>query len=335
MRGDEPFPVRLKQSMKKIGEALLNFFGGDFPVFILFLVIAFFFWWSRTMSDNYEMYLQMPVKVVAYPDDVRVTAQPATQVKVSLGGKGSALWKSRIGYRRHILEIDSRQFQMRQGHASYATQGLNDAIQKLLPQAVVIRSIEPDSLVFEYVMQVRALVPVRYSGNFESQDQFFYESASFAPDSIWVSCPVGTSTVPEAVYADVSGIVLSQDSMEFDVKLIQIPNVIFDEVQTHMCVAASQYTEKRVEVPVTGVNFPDSISLKTFPAKASLSFWVRMSQFEDVTAQDFKVVADYADLDGRKADKLELHMLQQPQDVKNVSLQTRTVEILMESSVKW
>lgn len=335
MRGDKPFHVRLKQSLKKIGEALLNFFGGDFPVFILFLVIAFFFWWSRAMGDNYEMYLQVPVNVSGYPDEVRVTSPPATSLKVSLGGKGTALWKSKTVYRRHVLEIDSRRFQMRHGHASFATQALYDDIQALLPQTVAIRSIEPDSLAYEYILQTRVSVPVRCSGSFESRNQFFSESVSFNPDSVLISCPATLDTIPDAVYADVSGLVISSDSAEFDVKLIPVPDIEFDAELVHMSVTSSQYTEKRVEVPVVGVGFPDSLTLKTFPAKAAVSFWVRMSQFEDVSADDFKVVADYADMAGQKADRLEVHMLSQPQNVKNVSLQTRMVEILMERNPLW
>ena len=50
--------------------------------------------------------------------------------------------------------------------------------------AVTIRSVEPDSLVYLYALQHRVLLPVEYDGNTESQDQFFMERIEFQPDSV-------------------------------------------------------------------------------------------------------------------------------------------------------
>ena len=85
---------RFTTFLGKIGTALLKLFRGDFLIFLLFLGITFFLWWSQTMSKNYETEIKIPVKVTSIPDEVRMTVPPVNQLTVSLNGKGTALRKS-------------------------------------------------------------------------------------------------------------------------------------------------------------------------------------------------------------------------------------------------
>ena len=50
--------------------------------------------------------------------------------------------------------------------------------------------------------------------------------------------------------------------------------------QVEMNVMIDLYTEKTVEVPVFGVNFPGSKDLRTFPSKVKVTFRVGMSRFK-------------------------------------------------------
>jgi len=106
--------------------------------------------------------------------------------------------------------------------------------------------------------------------------------------------------------------------------------VILDLDQVQMTVISQQYTEKSLEVPVTGVNFPDSLSLKSFPSKAGLTVWVKMSEYDRIEASDFQVVVDYNEISGTDVSKASLRIYSQPANVRNVRLQTRTVDFLME-----
>ena len=52
--------------------------------------------------------------------------------------------------------------------------------------------------------------------------------------------------------------------------------------QVEMNVMIDLYTEKTVEVPVFGVNFPGSKDLRTFPSKVKVTFRVGMSRFKEI-----------------------------------------------------
>ena len=284
------------------------------------------------MNQNYETQMKIPVMVADIPDGVRVTGNPVRQITVSLSGKGSSLKKSGRRGGRHILRISNSAFSMVHGHASFATSHLRDSIAAMLPTSVTIHSISPDSIVYQYAMQRSVMLPVEFEGTTESQDQFFLERIEFSPDSVRARILLADTAVHRAV-ADLAQISLTSDTIIRTVALKMEPGVIFSQDEVNMTVLSQQYTEKSLEVPVTGVNFPEYVSLKSFPAKAVVTVWVKMSEYDRVTAADFQVVVDYNDIAGSDASKARLRIYSQPANVRNVRLQTRTVDYLMERTV--
>lgn len=308
----------------------MNLFKGDFTVFLLFLGITFFLWWSQTMSQDYQTVMNVPLEVTGIPQDVRVTVPPADQLTVTLSGKGSALRKSGRRSGKHILSISNNSFRMNQGHASMSVQRLRDSLTAVLPQTVSIKSIEPDSLVYQYVRQHSVMLPVEFGGTVESQDQFIVERIEFRPDSIRADVLL-TDTVTHRIIAGSGNIVVSSDTVVSTVSVAPVPGVLLSDDNVQMTIIAQQYTEKSIEVPVTGIHFPDGVMLKSFPSKAVVIVWVRMSDYDRVGASDFHVVVDYNDIAGRDGIKAPLRIFSQPAYVRNVRLQTRTVEYLMET----
>ena len=320
---------RFAEFFKKIGEALLKLFRGDFLVFLLFLGITFFLWWSQTMSQNYDTQMKVPVLVTDVPDNVRIVRQPARQITVSLSGKGSTLKKSGRRGSRNVLRISNSTFAMSQGHASLSTSRLRDSISAMLPPSVTIRSVSPDSLVYQYVMQHSVMLPVELDGTTESQDQFFLERIEFSPDSIQIRV-LESDTALHRVVVEAGQIQLSSDTIIRVVPVRRENGVLYSQDEVTMTVLSQQYTEKSLEIPISGVNFPEHVSLKSFPSKAVLTVWVKMSEYDKVTAADFQVVVDYNDIAGSDASKARLRIYSQPANVRNVRLQTRTVDYLME-----
>ena len=176
------------------------------------------------------------------------------------------------------------------------------------------------------------MLPVEFNGTTESQDQFFLERIEFNPDSVSAMVLLSDTTVHHAV-VEAGTVVLSADTVIRTMPLKRLPGVIFSADEVEMRVVSQQYTEKSLEVPITGVNFPDYLSLKSFPSKAVVTVWVKMSEYDKVTASDFQVVVDYNDIAGSDASKVRVRIFTQPANVRNVRLQTRTVDYLMEKTV--
>ena len=301
---------RFADTLKRIGISLLRLFRGDFPVFLLFLAITFFFWWSQTMNQDYDTAFRIPVKVTGIPENVRVLNNPSDHITLSLNGKGTALRKSARRASRHVVNVSNSLFNMNQGHASLPTQWLRDSISAILHSSVSIRSIEPDSLVYHYALQSNRMIPVVFDGTIESQDQFYMERIEFIPDSMNAQVLLSDTSFKE-IAVDLESITVQSDTTVIMARLKPSPRVILDE----------------------GVNFPDSVSLKSFPSKAVVTVWVKMSEYDRIGSRDFQVVVDYNDIKVSDVSKAPLRIFSQPANVRNVRLQTRTVDFLMERHI--
>lgn len=323
---------RFADTLKRIGISLLRLFRGDFPVFLLFLAITFFFWWSQTMNQDYDTAFRIPVKVTGIPENVRVLNNPSDHITLSLNGKGTALRKSARRASHHVVNVSNSLFNMNQGHASLPTQWLRDSISAILHSSVSIRSIEPDSLVYHYALQSNRMIPVVFNGTIESQDQFYMERIEFEPDSLNALVLLSDTSFKE-IAVDLESITVQSDTTVLMARLKPAPRVILDDDKVQMTVISQQYTEKSIEVPVTGVNFPDSVSLKSFPSKAVVTVWVKMSEYDRIGSRDFQVVVDYNDIKVSDVSKAPLRIFSQPANVRNVRLQTRTVDFLMERHI--
>ena len=269
------------------------------------------------MSDTYEASIPFTVELQNVPQEIRVTSPPPGQVTIS---------------RKRLIGLDCTQFSMGQGRASYYTQNLKDTLSGVLPSSVTIRQIEPDSITFRYMVQKAVVLPVRYGGSFDSHDQYSLERVIFEPDSVMALVPIDKSGIYDAVYVSVGNLSLTTDTINLKTTLRPLTDVILETSEVHMTVVSQQFTEKSIEVPVTGVNFPDGVTLRAFPSRVPLIFWVKMADFEQVTADDFRVVIDYNDIEGRDVDRAELHIYSQPANVTNVRLQIPDVGFLMEEN---
>lgn len=322
---------RFTETVGKIGMSLLKLFGGDFPVFLLFLGMTFFFWWSRAMSASYDMDLKVPVRLTDIPESIRVTNLPDSYITVRLSGKGGALKKSSKWAGENVLSLSATDFRMQGGHASVNASHFRDTLDTRLPQSVQVRIMEPDSITFTYELQRTVMAPVEFGGTMESRDQFFMQSIVFEPDSIEMKVLLSDTVVHHAV-AVVGTLALDRDTITLKAGIEPAPGVIFGTDQVGITVISEQYTEKTLEIPVTGVNFPHDTQLRSFPRSISVSAWVRMSDYESISAQDFRVVVDYNEISGQNSPHATLHIFSQPANVRNVRVQPRVVDYLIETS---
>lgn len=331
--GKGSFFSRIGGTLSKFWRALVRFSKGrDLPVFVLCFVLAFFFWWSRTMSGTYEYDLQYEVRLTGVPSDIRLASDVTSPLKVSVSGKGSALWKEKIR-RGKILEVDARSFHASAsaGRAVLASVLLKDTISSMLPASVIVRETFPDTLSYNFFVEKIVKVPVRFGGTFQRTAQFRPETVIFNPDSVIVGVPQNESAAFSQVLTEAGDFVIESGTTTLQLNLQCPENAVLYTDKVTVTVQAAQYTEKTLDVPVQGIGFPEGTLLKTFPSKVKLTFLVRISDFDRIGPDDFLVAADYSALGQVGNDRAELRLLQQPAGVENVRMVPQVVEYITET----
>ena len=89
-------------------------------------------------------------------------------------------------------------------------------------------------------------------------------------------------------------------------------------------------TEEAIEVPITAINMPPGMVLRTFPSKVTVRFTIGASLFRTIKPNLFKVVVDYEELAANPSDKCTLQLRSVPRSVSKASLEIDRVDYLLE-----
>ena len=121
-----------------------------------------------------------------------------------------------------------------------------------------------------------------------------------------------------------------QDTIRQMVKIKKIRGIKIVPPTVRISVYPDVLTEESVEVPVTAINMPPGMVLRTFPSKVTVRFTVGASLFRTIKPSLFKVVVDYEELAANPSDKCTLQLRSVPRSVSKASLEMDRVDYLLE-----
>lgn len=326
---------RIAGFFRKLGRLLvLGTRNGDLPVFLLFLVISFFFWMSQNMGEMYERSISYPVELTGLDENMRLTHDVSSPLRITVSGPGTAIWSA--SRKRKTIMLNAAGFASSTPNMyAKASSELVDSMASLLPASLTIKSIYPDSLRFGCIEEVRVKLPVRFTGEASGGDRYIIDRLECIPDSVTLGVPAGKDTLYGQILTESVDIQATSEVNEVEAGLVLPADVrLLDNDFVRVVSYSSRVTEKSLDVPVEGVNFPDGLLLKTFPSKVRVSFRVRLADFDSAGPEDFRVAVDYSTLNTSDA-KAEVIVINQPADVENVRVSPMLVEYLVEKTGFW
>ncbi|MBQ0061355.1 MAG: hypothetical protein KBT15_06245, partial [Bacteroidales bacterium] len=120
-----------------------------------------------------------------------------------------------------------------------------------------------------------------------------------------------------------------EDSLELETELTPMHNVKMLPSKVNMRIGVEQLTQKTVEVPVTPVNVPEGLTLRTFPRRVKVTFQTVISEYEPTTSNDFTVEADYSSV-VPGTESIKPVITRYPSSARHMSLSPRVVEFIIE-----
>ena len=335
--------VSLKNSKKRLLKLKSNLtislkrikVGKDFPVFVVFLVISSVLWVLKTLNKDYESTLDMAVHYVDLPDGFIFNTSPKDKIRVVVRASGTTIWKFNnmpSSVRNvNLQEVIKRNRRSKSGEYFYLTSNLKGRLERHLGTDADIAEIYPDTLWLDLQKLATKILPVRPEVNISYKQQYI------------LSGPV--KVTPSSVR--VFGYGQSFDTLRFvkteNLKLKNIDDTVVKRVKLSMLglnemevkevkveIPVEKFTEKRVDVEVTGSNFPDSMLIKSFPGKVPVTFFVGLSRYKEVSAKDFKVYLDYNELQGKGSGSAPLNISVKDSFVYNVKTTLEKVDYLIE-----
>ncbi len=325
---------RVRKYYGHIKNALLGPRNKEFLIFLLFFFISAAFWLLQSLNETFDVEIQVPLKLENVPSDVVVTSELPSLLAVKVRDKGTVLVRYIYGAEQLPVDVDYKDFDkgMTSGGVVVPLPYVQKKIQSRLLSSTSVVSIRPDTLEYFFNRGARKKVPVRMAGTIETSPEYYLKSVEFTPDSVEALAPLSildTLSVAYVVPVHASGL---SSNRRVTRSLHRLRGVKFIPAEVSMGVEVDLYTEKTVEVPVVGLNFPGSKDLRTFPSKVDVTFRVGMSRFKEITADDFVLAVTYEELMENDSVKLKLRLKSVPPGVSNVRIEPSEVDYLIEQT---
>ena len=331
----ENMRIQYLRTLEKIRSFLLAKKSREFLIFLFFVFVSFCFWLLQVLNDDYETEFSVPLRIKNVPDNVVLTSDFPKELKIGVKDRGTVLVNYLLGQTLYPVTIDFEDYADKGNQIRIPSQVLNKRITSQLNQSTKLSTIKPDTLELIYTRGQAKKVPVRLRGEVKAERQYYISDIIFSPDSVMVYAPKEILDTITAAYTEALYIEHMADTTRRHTSLMPVKGARFTPSYDDITFLVDMYSEKVVEVPVLGINFPDDKVLRTFPSKIHVTFQVGLSQFKNVTENDFKVVIDYLKLSEEKSDKCKPVLIQSPLNVNHIRVSPQEIDYIIEQKVNF
>ena len=263
------------------------------------------------------------------PDNAVLTSELPPEIKVRLKDRGMVLlnyWVNSVS----AIPIDFEEYEDQGNQVVVSQSALKQKIKNALSQSTELVSIYPDTLSYIYATGDGKKVPVRLKGKITVDPRYYIADVVYQPDSVMVYAPSEILDTISAAYT--SSVVFEQvkDTTTKKVLLQKQKGVKFVPDFSEIRLLADVYSEKTLEVPVRGINFPANKVLRTFPSKVNVTFQVGLSHFRTVNPDDFFIAVSYEELIRGNKSKCTPHLKAFPKIIKHPRVSPEEVDFIIE-----
>lgn len=302
----------------------------QFLIFLFFLGLSAAFWLVLTLDREYEFEVEVPLKLTQVPKNVIITTAPDAALKVTLKGKGGDMLAYRFLTRTQSVDIAFSSLNTTRSQVVIPQTEIIRQLSTRLSNGVRITAIHPEQIDFYFNNGLKKKVPVRLQGKIRADRLSYISAIHVEPDSVQVYASKEILDTMRYAYLSPVYVHNLQDTTRLRQSFVALRGVKYDPATAQVNIYVDQLTEKTVQVPVMGVNFPATKVLRTFPSKVNITFQVGTSMYRRITADNFVLVVNYATLLDNKQNKCRLQLKSLPQGVSHVRITPQEVDYVIE-----
>ncbi len=318
--------VYIRQSVRRVVAFLRS---KNVMTFLFFLVLAFVLWLMHGSSSSGRIHGTIKVVYEGLPANIKLDKPLPAEIKFEIRDELSRnMWylfydldvlhvnvSDKIDEVHHKIDIDYSEQLLRMFRSS--------------GKDVRINEISPAYYESEYLTLSQKRVPIRFTGNLTLGQGYVQSDSLTITPSHTVIC--GEPEMLEmidflAIPRNFSNITRSLD---VNVAVDHSSQIIVTDSVVHLSVPVEMSTEKQLVVPVSALNVPYGVSVRTFPAEVTVRFSVGLSRYKSVNEDDFVVVFDYDEVRASGRFSAPLRVVDLPANLHNVRITPSEVEFVV------
>ena len=306
-------------------------------VLVICLIVSTLFWFLKALNDDYRTDIEFPIEFVNIPDNYQIYGEIPEELSVTIQNKGFNIMRYKFSFVFSSLKYDvSKYFKKTQ-------EELNDGVIEITP-AALRNSIEgelisnsdfigvyPEGISIAYSKYREVKLPIRVVADVQTEKQHIVsDKITTTPDSVTVLGSGKLLEQTEAIYTIPIRAHNLEDSLIRNVSLQDVEGLKYDVKKVKLVVPVESFTEKLVQVPVVGLHFPDSLTIRTFPGFATVSCICGLSKYNSIHPSDFKCYIDYNQVEKVSTGRAELQLITTNENIKRAVVKSKNIDYLIE-----
>ncbi len=295
--------------------------------FLFFLGIASLFWILTKFGREFTAPLTAQVNYKNLPQTAVLDKNNVEEVHFDLTANGFEILYYKL--RQPKVDIYVNEFYVEERDSFLLNQNeLKQQIENQFNKYLDIRNIFPDPLIVKLNPIIEKKVPVLAYTDIEFKEGFKgIESYQIIPDSIVITGAKEIINEIDTVYTET----LSLKGVENNISekiAVEKPNeevVSITPSEVEIQWEVSEFAQEQFTLPVEIINLPPNLEVKIVPAHVTVSFDISISEFSQVTKENFKVICDYSK-QKENQNFLLPELIRKPPGAVNISINPKKVD---------
>ena len=300
-------------------------------VFLLFLLCASLAWFINKLSQTYTSNTTFNVTYVNIPSEFLLANTPKKELQVRLKAAGFQF----LGYHLKPKEIQLDVSKVVHKDDSYylTSDQIRIQLEAQLNNYSTLTDFDSDVIHFEFTslktkkVPVRAMIELTFAANHILEGQILLQ-----PDSIQISGPKSQIDTINVIETELLAIDDLNNSFSNDVALKlpkQLNGTTYSNNFVRVIGNVVKFSELVIEVPVTVINLPPDVKVRTFPEIVEVRCQGTLERLKELDPKDFEVVADYSNVSSETGNRLSVRLTKFPKTLNNAMIDTNEVEFIL------
>lgn len=280
-------------------------------------------------SKQYNEVIDIPVNYVNTPPDKLLEADNPSVLKLRMEENGFKIaWFSLFP---PTLDIDVSKAVQQENHLLYfIDDNRNDILSQLNINFENSRFVK-DVLVIDFQQKKEKKLPV--VSRIEVDFAAGYSATGpvhLQPDSVKVSGPDTMLDTLHRLYTEKLNLKKIKEDVTGKIKIdtVGLKHLTVYEPFLTYSLDVEKFTEGSVQVPIEIINVPEDLNVVIFPKETLLFYQVALKDYNEVVASDFRVVADFSEVQ-ESQDFLVPQIVKQPGFTTNLRLNEKRIQFII------
>lgn len=302
-------------------------------VFLMLLVLAAFYWFFNSLSEQYHYQTSYEITYNNIPADLLFQSKPFDQIQVQIEATGFEILGHKLKSKNLVFDVSDFK-SLGNYKYYYLPNNQKNKIQKQLKDLKILHFNKDSLIIFLGNLKTKK-VPIISDVQFSFKPGFKLEDKLLIqPDSIFIKGP--EKYIDSIHFLKTNA--MEKNDINSDINL-EIPlllptdqdnKLIFETSTVSLIGKVAKYTEGTKELTIVLPTLPDGIKMELYPKVASIKYEVSFENYQKIDDNSFVLSCDFPTDDVNTDEAVSLYLSKKPEFIKEYTIEPEKATYLIQ-----